>query len=205
MSQLLDELATHRPIFHSEADFQHALAWQIQTAHPTARLRLETRPERGIHLDVHVTVNGHRDALELKYLADRIDTIVDGERFDVPRRGAHDIGRYDVARDLWRVETMVRDGFADTGWVIVLSTDRGYWTPGTKADPIDAAFRIHDGRTLTGELAWDVRAGAGTTRGRTAPVPLAGSYECRWQPYATVPQGDGKPIEVRRLALPVIT
>lgn len=49
-ASLLDELASTRPIFHSEADFQHALAMLIARQHPTARLRLETRPHRGVHL-----------------------------------------------------------------------------------------------------------------------------------------------------------
>jgi hypothetical protein len=37
-------LAADRPVFHSEADLQLALAWQLQEADPTARIRLETRP-----------------------------------------------------------------------------------------------------------------------------------------------------------------
>lgn len=200
---LLDQLSASRPIFHSEADFQHALAWTIQTHHPEARLRLETRPERGIHLDVFVVMHGQRYAIELKYLADRIDVTVGGETFDVPRRAAHDISRYDVCKDLWRVETMIVDGYADSGWVVALSSDGGYWRPGTKADPIDKAFRIFEGCELTGELAWDERAGLGTTRGREAPIMLRGRYECRWRHYSTVRRSSGRPIELRYLALPV--
>ena len=37
-------LASHRPVFHSEADFQHALAWQIHRMLPGAVIRLEYRP-----------------------------------------------------------------------------------------------------------------------------------------------------------------
>ena len=39
----MDSLAAKRPIFHSEADFQHALAWEVQLAHPNAGIRLEKR------------------------------------------------------------------------------------------------------------------------------------------------------------------
>ncbi len=42
----LGRLSAVRPIFHSEADFQHALAWTIQLQHPDATIRLEIRPER---------------------------------------------------------------------------------------------------------------------------------------------------------------
>ena len=54
MTSLMDQLARHRPIFHSEADFQHALAWQLQLENPAGRVRLETRPQRGMRLDLLV-------------------------------------------------------------------------------------------------------------------------------------------------------
>ena len=43
LDQVLPALARRRPIFHSEADFQLALAWEIQTARPAAGVRLEKR------------------------------------------------------------------------------------------------------------------------------------------------------------------
>jgi hypothetical protein len=51
---MLSLLAERRPVFHSERDFQHALAWQIQLAYPEAQIRLEPRPRRSIHLDLLV-------------------------------------------------------------------------------------------------------------------------------------------------------
>lgn len=52
VEQTMARLAARRPIFHSEADFQHAFAWQVQIDHPDARIRLETRPRPGVRLDV---------------------------------------------------------------------------------------------------------------------------------------------------------
>lgn len=52
---LLPGLAGERPVFHSEADFQQALAWAVHVAHPGLRVRLETRPVRGTHLDLLVS------------------------------------------------------------------------------------------------------------------------------------------------------
>jgi hypothetical protein len=66
----LSALAVHRPVFHSERDFQHALAWQIQLAQPQAQVRLETRPRRGVHLDLLIALDGIRTAIEVKYLMD---------------------------------------------------------------------------------------------------------------------------------------
>lgn len=197
------QLATRRSIFHSEADFQHALAWTIQTNHPAARVRLETRPERGIHLDLLVTDSGHRSAIELKYATRKVDAVVDGEHFNLPFRGAHDITRYDFCKDIWRIETMLAHGYAHSGWAVVLTDDGGYWRPGTKASPIDLAFRIYEGRSISGELAWSGLAGAGTTKHRAEALPLRGSYTCRWRPFSTIRPSTGTPIELRYLALSV--
>ena len=38
---LMSKLRKRRPIFHSEADFQHALAWEIHLANPSHQVRLE--------------------------------------------------------------------------------------------------------------------------------------------------------------------
>lgn len=41
---VFDDLLKERPVFHSEADFQHALAWSIHRVYPDAKIRLEYRP-----------------------------------------------------------------------------------------------------------------------------------------------------------------
>jgi hypothetical protein len=41
---ILGALALKRPIFHSEADFQHAVAWEIHSRRPELSVRLEFRP-----------------------------------------------------------------------------------------------------------------------------------------------------------------
>lgn len=62
---MLSALAEQRQIFHSERDFQHALAWQIQLTYPQAHIRLEPRPRRGIHLDLLVRIGERSAAFEL--------------------------------------------------------------------------------------------------------------------------------------------
>jgi len=44
LDAILGRLAELRPIFHSEADFQFALAWQVKVHAPHVQVRLETRP-----------------------------------------------------------------------------------------------------------------------------------------------------------------
>jgi hypothetical protein len=106
--------------------------------------------------------------------------------FDLPHLSAHDISRHDVVKDITRVEAILADGYADFGCVLVLSNDRSYWQPPARAGSIDAAFRLHEGRVLAGTLSWAARAGAGTTKGRDAPLQLADRYTCRWRDFSRV-------------------
>jgi len=187
----LTALAVQRPVFHSERDFQHALAWQIQLASPQAHIRLETRPRRGVHLDILVRLDGKRTAIEVKYLVARVLATVGGEVFDLPHQSANDISRHDVIKDITRIEAVL-DGCADHGCVLVLSNDRSYWQSATRADPIDPAFRLHEGRVLQGSLAWAARAGKGTTAGRGTPLLLTGRYTCHLHDYSQVNLSNGQ-------------
>jgi hypothetical protein len=202
---LMAALATSRPIFHSEADFQHALAWQIQLGHPQAQLRLETRPRRQVHLDLLVRLPDRRVAIELKYLVARFEGTVDGESFDLPGGGAQDTSRHDVVKDIVRVETVLADSYADEGWVIVLSNDSSYSRPGLRPTAIDGEFRLHEGQVLAGPRKWAINAGQGTTKGRDQPLNLAGSYVCAWRDYSTVRSAAGRQTTLRYLALSVRT
>ena len=56
MHGLMGSLAKKRPIFHSEADFQHALAWEIHKTTSGCEIRLEYSP---------VPDKGQRMALDL--------------------------------------------------------------------------------------------------------------------------------------------
>ena len=198
---VLSALAEQRLVFHSERDFQHALAWQIQLTYPQAQIRLEPRPRRGIHLDLLVRIGERRTAFELKYLVAALHASVGGERFDLPHQSANDISRHDVIKDITRVEALLADGYADEGHVLVLTNDRSYWQPSSRADTIDAAFRLHEGRILAGTLAWAARAGHGTTVKRDTPLKLAGHYACQWRDYSEVGLPKGRVARFRYLLI----
>lgn len=40
LDAVLERLALLRPVFHSEADFQQALAWEVHSIDPSLRVRL---------------------------------------------------------------------------------------------------------------------------------------------------------------------
>lgn len=188
----LSALSARRPVFHSERDFQHALAWQIQLSYPQAEIRLETRPRRSVHLDMLIRLRGRRTAIELKYLVAALHAVIGEESFDLPHQSANDISRHDVIKDITRIEAALADGHADDGYVVVLSNDRSYWQPATRAETIDAAFRLDEERVLEGTLAWAARAGKGTTARRDIPLLLASRYTCHWRDYSEVSLANGR-------------
>ena len=62
MDGLMGSLADTRKVFHSEADFQHALAWHIHQAMPESQVRLEVDVMQVEHqrrfLDIWLPVEG---------------------------------------------------------------------------------------------------------------------------------------------------
>jgi hypothetical protein len=77
----MERLRRDRPVFYSEADFQHALAWDIHLAEPNARLRLEGPLLAGgrERLDVFAHTESGRYAIELKYPRAGFEVAIDGE------------------------------------------------------------------------------------------------------------------------------
>jgi hypothetical protein len=95
---IFGELRKKRPIFYSEADFQHALAWEIQRHQPSAFVRLEINLSlvgQKEYLDILVRDDGRLCALELKYKTGKLDAVYAQEEFHLLNHGAQDIGRYD--------------------------------------------------------------------------------------------------------------
>jgi hypothetical protein len=201
LDPVLRALAQRRPIFHSEADFQLALAWEIQTARSAASIRLEQRvlDSPRVNLDILVVLDGLRFGLELKYLRAGTDVTVGGERF-VLVVGAPDLDRYDTVKDIVRLERLVNEQLVDAGAVVVLTNSSSLWQPSSTGRPTGYdAFRIHDGATLSGTLEWGLTAGTGTRKGREAAHLVAGIYQPRWQPFSRV--GPGAAHEFRTLTL----
>jgi len=193
LDTILSDLGARRPVFHSEADFQHALAWTIQSAYPAAQVRLEY-PLRGLKgraaLDIVVRESGVTTAIEVKYCKAQLTIEVSGEAFQLPSTVARDLFRHDVCKDIWRLEYAIGTGQADRGVALVLSNDPGLWSD-TGFDSIDRQFKIHHGQTLTGTLTWSDRAN-GTQKNREQPIQLAGHYAMEWRPYSDLGVRNGR-------------
>ena len=186
------QLAKSRPLFHSEADFQLALAWKLREDHPQLAIRLEYRPakltQRG-YIDVWAADGQEVVAIELKYKTRSLQATANGEVFDLLDQSAQDIGRYDTLKDIQRLEQVVAAVPNSAGFVLLLTNDRSYWTASSRQDTVDAHFRLHEGRLLTGQLSWGDAASAGTRHTRESHLLLAGSYELKWRDYSTIRSG----------------
>jgi hypothetical protein len=200
IDDLMAKLALRRPVFCSEADFQHELAYEIRKSDPSLNVRLEwplTTPTRGA-IDL-IVIGETRFALELKYLSKSFSTTLDGESVTLKQHGAHDQRRYDVCKDVTRMEAYAEATGFGAG-VLVLTNDPGYWQERARADTVDAAFDLSHLRKLTGTLAWHELAKPGTTAARETPLEIKGQYALNWQDYNRI---EGRSGLFRYLWIPV--
>jgi hypothetical protein len=185
---VMEKLKQKRTMFHSEADFQFALAWELQECYPNARVRLEYCPssfDPPMYIDILVISGNRWYPIELKYKTLRFKGTVQEERYELKNQGAQDTGRYDVLKDVQRLEGLIRsDSEYEYGFVILLTNDQGYWSRTRNENTNDADFRISDTLTKTGQLVWAEKASDGTKAGREDPISLNGSYRLEWSNYS---------------------
>jgi hypothetical protein len=135
ITDVMAALAVQRPIFHSEADFQHAFAWGIHRKLPDALIRLE-RPlapmDNQLHLDVWAAHKSAVLAVELKYKTRGLSIRIDDEQFALKDQAAQDISRYDYVKDIRRLEQMIAGQKDAVAYAVLLTNDSAYWTAGAR-------------------------------------------------------------------------
>lgn len=200
-------------VFHHEADFQHELAWHLHQRYSDTRVRLERRvtgadfpgSTEDVYIDIWVEDDEHVVPVELKYKPDVFHGSWNGEQLELRRHSAHDVSRFDFTDDIARIETVVEATGCEYGVVVLLTNDHLYWQPPTRDDVMDYDFRIHDGKTLEGELTWHDDVSAGTVaQKRDRPIELDGTYELDWQDYQySIPSDPDENTEFRYLLVEV--
>lgn len=174
LDRVIERLRATRSLFHSEADLQHSFAVAVSKLDDALRVRLEVpfRDGRSTYLDVLVTnpVTGLSTAVELKYSTARLevtDPLAD-EQFRLRSHAADDLVRWGVVKDVERLERWAspqRDGVS-----LLLTDVRSLWSKPADESTRDRAFRLHQGRRLSGDLVW------GDGDDQPSDVLLAGSY-----------------------------
>ena len=183
---IMTRLSEGRKIFHSEADFQHALAWQIRESTPECEVRPEFNPipreDRRMSLDIWLPIE--KVAIELKYGTRRLEVTSRREHFVLRDQNGVDVNGYGFLKDIERLEREVEEGRAEGAFAILLTNDQSFWKPSQRTDIVGSAFRIHEGKRITGEMSWSKRAAKGTTNSRETTIKLKGSYRIRYRDYS---------------------
>lgn len=184
LADVMTELASSRPVFHSEADFQFAFAQTVTSLDSRIRVRLEvpfrsSQTGRAEYVDIVCSAES-TTRIELKYPTRKwegTDGITD-ERFMLRDHAAMDLARHAFIHDVFRLERLTTDNTSN-GLAIMLSNNPNLWEPATRPSR-DSAFRIDEGRMLSGNLAW------GSPQ---SPYPqndreLAGRYVAHWNDFS---------------------
>ena len=183
------EIAVSRPVFHSEADFQHTVAWHIHRRMPAASVTLERpyrTPDKVLHLDLLVRSRENSLAIELKYKTSKLHFDGPDDSYALRNHSAQDFGRYDYIKDIWRLEEITDAIPRCCGWAILLTNDSSYWHASRRTDTADASFRISEGMRIGGQPGWGAKASARTTRGRENAIALRGRYTSSWSDFSKV-------------------
>lgn len=188
--EVMSALSGERPVFHSEADFQHSFAQMLERLHPGLEVRLEI-PYRAIGsedpcsrtaLDLRCRdrVRGSVTAIEFKYRTRMWQGEIKDEKFQLRDHSATDLGRQEFVHDLARLDVWARTA-GGTAFVILLTNEDSYRrVPRSLGMTQDRAFRIHEGVTLSGELRW--ASSADSPHNRT----LHGTSTVVWKDYADI-------------------
>jgi hypothetical protein len=189
MVEILKELSIKRPLFHSEADFQHELAWKIHEKYQDINIRLEKREvinDEDTYLDIFCYKAKEIIAIELKYKTNGLDIEINKEKFYLKHQSALDQARYDYIKDISRLENILEKYFhLGTGFAIFLTNCQAYWKKSiNEENAVDKEFRIHNERSIKGELKWKEGASSGTMGKREEPIILKDEYTSNWQIYS---------------------
>lgn len=202
---LLEKLAVKRPIFHSEADFQHELAWLIHEEYPNAKIRLEIPSGNKTaieHLDLLVEIDTLKIAIELKYKKTSILELVNGEMFNLKPDTSHDTSRYDYLKDVSRIEDYIYRNPGSIGYAILLTNVDVFWRE-MKQGQNSEQFFLHEGRNIAKNvpMKWHEKASTGTLAGRKSELKLKNNYHIHWEDYSFL--GLKQQINFKYLALKI--
>ncbi|NHN46492.1 hypothetical protein G9464_02600 [Halostella sp. JP-L12] len=118
-------------------------------------------------------------AVELKYPKKDFTARTDEELFDFGSDPT-DMACASYLTDIQRLETLVADGRCDQGAAVILSNDALLWDNQPSGANYDS-FKLYDGRTVKGTLAWPEEASLRQSQDRT--IRLAGTYTLDWREY----------------------
>lgn len=207
IDQALGSLAGRRPVFHSEADFQHELAVEIRDLFQ-CKIRLEvpkailingTPTKAEIDLLVRTPPEDNWTAIELKYCKRAANLTHQDEQFALANSWGTNLSRFDCLADLMRVEAIVAAGHAKQGFAVFLTNAPEAWQTDVGVTTNMAGhFSIHEARAIPAgaPLDWNppnppVGSVGVKRRAPYAPITIAREQTCCWTDFSDLGQANG--------------
>ena len=188
IEKVINKLSNKRPVFFSEADFQHELNNILREEYPEASIRLEYKRyvEPIVHLDVLVVIDYDKwFPIELKYRTKDFIGTVNGEEYNLKNQGAKDIGSYLYLKDIQRIEEIKeKEARFVEGYTIFITNDLAYTKAPTKANANYNEFSLENGTVKTGVLNWSKETGECTKKGYEDSIILKSEYPIEWKEYS---------------------
>ena len=188
LKSVMAALQEERKLFYSENDFRFALAWKIKEIYKTADVRLEycSNPnnDKKIYIDIVVILDGKYYPIELKYKTKALSVNLGDEKYFLKNQAAHNFSRYYYLKDFQRIESLIKSGFCENGFAIMLTNDYLYWESDCKGD-VDQAFSLHENNEKKGKLCWGKNVGEKVKKEKTE-FKLNGKYTIKWNDYSNI-------------------
>ncbi|MDD4624383.1 MAG: hypothetical protein PHX40_03330 [Bacilli bacterium] len=189
IDKILNNLSISRKILSSEADFQFALAWEIQKEYPDVEIRMEYCPyeiDKNMHIDILVIKDGLWIPIELKYKTKGGEIEVSDEKYYLKNHGAQDLGRYDFLKDVARIEHLKSNAIKfKEGYAIFLTNDNSYLSKASN-EAMYKNFSLENGIIKNGLLSWNERTSKGTIKGREKSINIIDFYRFNWKVFSEI-------------------
>jgi hypothetical protein len=205
LNQTLSNLSRRRPVFHSEADFQHELALELSRAGHPVRLEVPHRVQINDHpidveVDVLVRTGNAWTAIELKYVKRAATIVHGGETFTLAHTWGTNLPRFDCLADLRRVECLVAAGHVTRGFSVFLTYASDAWSKDVSVSEIKSRnFSLHERRLLAAGEALDWHGNEPTRASVTAkrlpphtPIVPRRDYQLGWRDYSELAHPRGR-------------
>lgn len=204
LSGIIKGFANNGIIFQSEAQFQFALAWELQLKKwgkayledMNMKVVNKNKVVKKFYTDIVIEQEGYRVAIELKYKTAEYN----GSGIELFDHGAVDLGRYDYLWDVFRIELLTNkskqniitpytnnNNFqldvskeCNKGFAVLLTNENKYWKQKYIKSPttpvtIDNQFRIGESDSkLFGKKLY-----WGMKNGNYPPKTVAGTFRAQ--------------------------
>jgi hypothetical protein len=185
--KIIKNLSEKRPLYHSEADLQFALGWELKNTIQDSEIRFE-QPFENQYIDIIYTDNNNKIGIELKYKTSQLEYTFKNEFFKLKEHSAVDLGRFDVIADIGRLEHFVSKDYISKGYMLFVTNCSSYWT-NEKIEKLnktqDIEFRLVNNHFISGRLNWQKGAKEKTYgKNRINGIELKHKYLVNWNDFS---------------------